>query len=490
MPSRRYHRLLLSLTLLLSLVTAAYPASGAELSATNVTNGTLNAQALTGPVTITVQVPGMKKGDKLYTVFTGIATHSTVERTLKNSDPVTFNFPKANWLENINRTVSVNYYYSTGTVVRRPGATPLTIQVRGEQVSPVFRVVEATNNRLDPATLDGPITVEVYYPTMRAGDTVQLVWSGAAVFSPVLKTVNQPTLLTFKIPKAQVTRSNGQYAQLTYIYQPAGSTTSVTSSVLQLAVGNARPIDADYAAILNARYRDTAPSCADNKPAYYCNGIVIRSTENGAFDPWDPSPAATRLGGVSFSYMRLDAHVSSLYHNSGFILKPQANVEAPQVAPQYLCIYAYDAGTLVGARGDKGCALKARSLGSCTSQNVSTPAQWYAYTQTLANRDYQCSLSTDDPVQFQTSITVRANRPANMEALWNEMMIADWGQGKGATLPMEAIFYKTGYKEEARVFQEKLKTRNNVWLPIVKLDLTQLSGSPFSYSAADQAVLP
>ncbi|WAH57609.1 hypothetical protein LZ023_32385 [Pseudomonas silvicola] len=490
MLSLSYHRLLLSLTLLLSLIVAGAAASAAELSASDVTNGTLNAKALTGPVTVTVQVPGMKKGDKLYTVLTGIATHSTVEKTLKNSDPVTFNFPKANWVENINRTVSVNYYYSTGTVVRRPGATPLSIQVRGEQVSPVFRVVEAPNDQLDPTTLDGPITVEVYYPAMRAGDTVQLVWRGAAVFSPVLKTVNQPTLLTFKIPKAQVTRSADQYAQLTYIYQPAGSTTSVTSSILKLAVGNPPPIDTDYAAVLNARYRDTAPSCAGNKPAYYCNGIVIRSTENGPYDPWDPSPAATRLGGVSFSYMRLDAHVSSLYHNSGFILKPQADVKAPQVAPQYLCIYAYDSGTLVGTRGDRGCALKARTLGSCTALGVSTPAQWYAYTKTLPNRDYQCSLSTDDPAQFQTSITVREQRPANMEALWNEVMVADWGQGKGATLPMEAIFYKTGYVAEAKVFQQKLKDRNNVWLPIVKLNLAQLAGSPFSYSAADQAVQP
>lgn len=378
----------------------------------------------------------------------------------------------------------------------------MTLDARADYLQPT--IIGVVNGALDISHGE-PITVNAYDPNLIPGFKLAVLVTRQPATGPASSDSTEPEsipenkTLSFSLPNGWL-GAPGDRASVSYVMidrivpidrppRTIGYSTEVTLRI----VSNSTPPPTDgqlTAERLNARYRDTAPSCPGNKPAYYCNGIVIRSTENGAYDPWNPSPAAERLGGVSFSYMRLDAHVTGLYHNSGFILQPQASVKAPQVAPQYLCIYAYDAGTLVGARGDKGCALKARSLGSCTSVGVSTPAQWYAYTQTLANRDYQCSLSTDDPVQFQTSLTVRANRPANMEALWNEVMIADWGQNKGATLPMEAIFYNGSAVEEAKVFQRKLKERNNVWLPIIKLDLNQLNGSPFSYASADQAVQP
>ncbi|MNP66887.1 hypothetical protein D3C76_1626480 [compost metagenome] len=97
-------------------------------------------------------------------------------------------------------------------------------------------------------------------------------------------------------------------------------------------------------------------------------------------------------------------------------------------------MYAYDAGTNVGERPNKGCGLKPRDavnadLSTCASKNATTVAGWYAFTKTIKSRDYQCSLSTESAEQFAVSLQVRAQRPSNMESIWNELMVGVWPQG-------------------------------------------------------------
>ncbi|MEB0094453.1 hypothetical protein QN408_24915, partial [Pseudomonas sp. CCI4.2] len=298
-------------------------------------------------------------------------------------------------------------------------------------------------------------------------------------------------------PKTEIAKDVDGDAVVTYSVGIDGNPLEISQPLTLHIIAGSTPGE-DAAKAINARYRDTRDSCSGDTPAYYCDGVVIRATENGNFDPWDPSPSAVKLGGVSFSYMRVDAHVDSLYHNSGFIFFDQNSAIAQQKAPVYLCIYAYDAGTIVGVRSNSGCGLKPRSvpaadLSSCSSVNVRTVEQWYTYTQTLLNRDYQCSLSTADAVQFATSYQVRAKRPPNMEALWNEIMITTWPQDYGASLPIEAFFYKTSASAglaEAKAYQTKFKNKTGRWVPIVRLNLAQLNGEPFSYAATDQAAQP
>ena len=370
--------------------------------------------------------------------------------------------------------------------------------VAADYSAPVF--VGEVNGQLDVGA-GNTITINVQDERLPPGKNLHVqitrypVGAPAEIDQTPVQVIPASHTMSFTVTNQWVGRPGDTLDAVYWVATPSGASGRPDMPVghsepKTLLLTSGSPPGAATAARLNTRYHDTAATCPDNKPAYNCNGIIIRSTESGAYDPWNPSPQAINLGGVSFSYMRLDAHVTNLYHPSGFILQPPADVTPPRMALQYLCIYAYDAGTLVGARGDKGCALKARTLGSCTSVGVSTSEQWYAYTQTIPNRDYQCSLSTDDPVQFQTSLAVRANRPPNMDASWNELMVADWGQDKGATLPMEAIFYKGTGLADAKEFQRKLKARNNIWLPVIKLDLNQLNDSPFSYAAEDQAVQP
>lgn len=158
-------------------------------------------------------------------------------------------------------------------------------------------------------------------------------------------------------------------------------------------LSSTQPTGAQVAMKLNIRYTEDLDDCGVSGsfyPLYNCSGVIIRSTEDGAHDPWNPSPAAIELGAVSFSWLKLSyllieregALVTNLYHNSGFIFLPpdQANAQGKQL--DYLCFYPYDAGTLGddsgtigGHRGSHGCGLKTRAasatdLSTCGSLGV------------------------------------------------------------------------------------------------------------------------
>ncbi|WP_268799873.1 hypothetical protein [Pseudomonas huanghezhanensis] len=350
-------------------------------------------------------------------------------------------------------------------------------------------------------TTDG--TVEVTYPGMNNGDTVGLRYIGLSTYNLAVQTVGATRPLIFKVPQAMITQSVGRSATVTASVG-VGDNALVISAPLTVKVINGFPPvtpppgspGAVIAENMNNRYKDTRAACGANQPAYYCNGVVIRATQDGNFFPWDPSPTAVKLGAVSFAYMRLDAKVENLYHDSGFTFLPQQAAIAQGKAVDYLCIYAYDASTIVGVRGAQGCGLKPRGvaaadISTCSSVNATTLTGWYPYTKTIPNRDYQCSLSTQNASQFSVSLQVRANRPPNMEALWNELTVGLWAQNIPTKLPLEAFFYKnTTGLTEARHYQTKYKTSTGDWLPIIKLDLNQLNGTPFSYNTGDQAVQP
>jgi hypothetical protein len=307
---------------------------------------------------------------------------------------------------------------------------------------------QAVGGQLDLTTLAGAnVTVQMTYPAIAQGDTVGMRWTGTTVYDAPVQTVGATRPLIFSIPNATARANKGASAALTGSVG-VGDSSLVISQPLTVNVIETPPAvhpGQQVANDLNTRYANTSLSCTGNTPAYYCNGVIIRSTENGNYYPWNPSPNAILLGGVSFSYMRKDAYVTGLYHQSGFTFLAQEQAIAKGKVAEYLCIYAYDAGTLVGVRGAQGCGLKPRSApmadaSTCTNVGVSTVAQWYTYTKTLPNRDYQCSLSTANAAQFAVSFQVRANRPPNMEALWNEMMVKTWAQDIPGSLPLESFF--------------------------------------------------
>jgi len=183
------------------------------------------------------------------------------------------------------------------------------------------------------------------------------------------------------------------------------------------------------AAKLNARYADTSPTCRDGRAAFYCNGVLVRTTDQStAFHSWNPSPGSVRGNGASFSYLRADAGVSRFYKSQGFVIREQA---APAGNPMSLrCAYPYDAGT-------GGSADVCRTHGGlCSELGVNSVEVWLARYGARVNAS--CAFDVD-PQQFQLSIDVRKTRGDFYG--WNEFMVAAWPQNNPAQLPIEAFFY-------------------------------------------------
>lgn len=361
------------------------------------------------------------------------------------------------------------------------------------------RFPNSGSSTVDVDAIGDSVTVSFLYKPMTLNDTVGMRWKGRSEWlakTQVVKTPNVP--LMFQIPRSEIAKDIGSTAVVTGSVGVGGNPLLISPPFNVRVTQTGTNPGSRIAANLNARYNARENTCPGNLPAYYCNGIIIRSVDDGPFNPWDPSPSAIKLGAVSFSYFRVDSVVSNFYRDAGFIFLPQAEAAAQGKGMEYLCIYAYDAATAVGVRSGKGCGLKPRSvaaadLSTCASVNVTTEATWYAYSSKLPDRNYQCSLSTQNAAQFAISYKVRSNPPPNIKAAWNELMVNLWPQNYGAQLPIEAFFYKVGNTaslNNAKSFQTKFKANTGIWVPVVALNLRQLTHSPFSYNKADQAVQP
>jgi hypothetical protein len=470
-----------------------------ELPAPNLPDaaaGSLDISKLGASTVANVIYPSLAAGHKVALHWKGVTTYDSPAQTAGTTNPLEFNLPRITAAKDLNKAAELTYTLDIPGVPTQT-SQPLKVQVTSSDMSlPAPALTNLQGGVIDIGRYPGNLTATVTYPDIHPGQKVFVRWKGMSEYSAPIQTASTGNSLTFLIPAPALKGDLAGSGTLEYVVDIDGAVQRV-SELLRVAVTSTISAGQQVANELNARYADTANVCKDSKPAYYCNGVIIRSTENGNYDPWNPSPAAQRLGGVSFSYMRKDSYVNDLYHRSGFTFLPQEVAVSRGKQVDYLCIYAYDAGTLVGVRGAQGCGLKPRSaplrdISTCGSLGVRTVAQWYAYTRTLANRDYQCSLSTADATQFATSFQVRANRPSNMEALWNEMMAKLWPQNIPSSLPLESFFYKSAAAlPEAKIYQTKYAARTaGGWLPIIKLDLTKLNGSPFSYNAGDQAIQP
>lgn len=362
------------------------------------------------------------------------------------------------------------------------------------------------------------IPINYRNPRLRGGDTVSISLApvGSRQTSYVSRpvTVQNPGTLALTLPARELASYIGRSTDITVaIGRGRNPLRFSRPRTVAITVTSGR----DVAARLNARYGNTARSCTYiHKPgyaSYYCNGIIIRSVNNGEFDPWLPSPDAVALQGISFSYFRRDSRVTNFYRSAGFIFLPQREALNQGKAIDYECIYAHDAWTFTGARQKHGCGRRTRALGpndnsSCDAVGATNYTGWVNFTRGLSHISFQCSLSTQDAAQFALSIAVR-NIPAstfpNLQlAAWNELIANLWlntderlpltqaqSQTIGARLPIEAFFYRLGEpssRNDARDFQRKYKERTNLWVPIVALNLSQVNGAPFSFNDTDQVI--
>ncbi|GAA0921929.1 hypothetical protein GCM10009552_43480 [Rothia nasimurium] len=238
----------------------------------------------------------------------------------------------------------------------------------------------------------------------------------------------------------------------------------------------------DVARHLQARYDMKDPqyqTCKNGAAAFVCSGVMIRGTGNlpPPNKPWMPAPGSTK--GVSFSWMRKDSIVTTLYVSNGMITMPAQFLEAGKSNLQVLCGYIANAST-------NGMANKCQN--DCQSRGITTVAQFNATFPSGAGCPFKVAKGTANAAQMWDHIaTIRRGR--NYTA-WNEIIIDNYLSMADRAVPVEAFYYLTGAtasKGYAQTDQKNYKNVTGLWVPVIMVNLTA-GGATFTYNAADQAI--
>ena len=281
-------------------------------------------------------------------------------------------------------------------------------------------------------------------------------------------------------------------------------------AVCQAHSARPRSVGDETASRLNARFDATAASCdaASTKPAYDCNGVLIRATDAVPTedDPdrhaWEPTTGAGTAEALSFSYLRKDVGSRILYGEHarphGLIIREADANGSPGMFPvTVLCSFPHDAVT--GGRGSLGCAASSAypvESRPCKEQGIDTVEAWrkhFAEVTTFPEQFYhQCGFDAD---QAGFALSIASRVPDGMiEAMQHmELMVKTWPAEKPQEVPLEAIFYTAGEYEGnglagARLIQRDYNLVTGKVVPIVRFT-TDPSLPPFSYRVDDQALV-
>ncbi len=277
-------------------------------------------------------------------------------------------------------------------------------------------------------------------------------------------------------------------------------------------------------ALINKNYNEDTTSCTEYgtgkaRGYYFCTGVLLRTTDNGNFNPWESSPTALQLRATSYAWIRHDLNTSSLYKGAGFILLSPADILAEAVpgldflrrgglgATAVQCVYPFDAWTTrTMDRGRFGCDEEGTGLGSTDPYNsygscdnklgFTTAQQWNTHFQSVGQTYHrQCSWNADNAQGWRNMIASHNSFPGRV--YWNEVMLFNWGPTAeaGATAANEmmrrwtvAYFYDqavAGSLATAKVFQQKMAATGKR-VPILRLNFTAAAASRFEFRAADQ----
>lgn len=241
---------------------------------------------------------------------------------------------------------------------------------------------------------------------------------------------------------------------------------------------------------MNARYFYTAPNCVDGRPAYYCNGVILRRVQA---DPerhaWNPSEGSIANDSVAFTYVRADTGITSLIRRGPvYTVKELAAAAAHPMQPK--CIFPTDGFT--SERPD-GCGQSPGEplSGNCFAQGIDTVEKWQAFFKDNHGNWQQCSFFID-LLQFQFSIDVRAHFPPGSEwnrEYFNELVMKAWPQNIPTQLPLESfIFDGTGPLADTQFIQRDYYNVTQRFLPILRMNLSATDRQIFSYFPEDQDV--
>lgn len=317
----------------------------------------------------------------------------------------------------------------------------------------------------------------------------------------------------------------------------AGCSSQVTRDVLPPpAVGGPSPLapraaiqtelsdGAGIAALINKNYNENTNSCTEYgtgiaRGYYFCTGVLLRTTDNGNFNPWESSATALQLMATSYSWVRHDFGTRTFFKRAGFIVLSPADAIADAVpgigylkyaegnrGPAVDCVYPFDAHTTrTMNRGRGGCNFEGTGLsrpmasprwGSCDSGlGYTTSQQWNSHFRSGGEVNYkQCSWSSDNQQGWRNAIASKREFPAQSQ--WNEVMMYNWGGvPDGAPRAAEitrlwivAFFYdyaKPGALADAKAFQQKMANTGKR-VPILRIDFNAAASQRFQFLPGDQ----
>ncbi|WP_150574391.1 hypothetical protein [Pandoraea aquatica] len=238
---------------------------------------------------------------------------------------------------------------------------------------------------------------------------------------------------------------------------------------------------------LTDRYKDLSSSCNGGKdPAFYCDGVLIRMVAVRDMPVWNPRADYFDRDGVSFSYLRADAKVTSVASwtgGTGLIMK---EFNAPSEQRLILkCSFPTDAGT--ASRPDS--CIPPAGYGDprfCDQLGVTSYATWYAR-YSNSNIWGHCPFRPD-PASFQLSITIRRDYPSDviMGYKHNEITMKPWPRDIPAKLPLEAFVAVGNVYADARTIQQGYFGATGRFLPIIRVNVTAAADQVFIYVPGDQ----
>lgn len=258
----------------------------------------------------------------------------------------------------------------------------------------------------------------------------------------------------------------------------------------------------DATELMKYYYYHTVKDCGEGRPAYLCSGLMLRGTQHSSeFFVWNPSPTSVKNGGVSFSYLRDDAKYDrlGLLNYNGYAVKPADSVTPPEIKLSVLCFFPLDAWTDTrnqGGCGDNSTTPQTEPI--CNSVGITTAEQWLAnFNKVNEERPRECGFDVREEKRVEAAKSfyegIRAMQLLKGDSFGrqNEIRVATWAQNIPQQLPILAFIYtRDEGRAPARLDQTDLYTRSKKWVPVINLNLPDISrqDATFSYRAADQAI--
>ncbi|MBX8538574.1 hypothetical protein K5D51_02635 [Pseudomonas cichorii] len=248
--------------------------------------------------------------------------------------------------------------------------------------------------------------------------------------------------------------------------------------------------------LLNNRYQSTASTCANEKPAWQCSGVLVQAAARQAGQMfWHHNANATALGAEGLVYLRSDVGIRQLPQPNGVIFSDLFTAIGDGKQLEILCAYPLTQG-LDNTRGNHGCALPVRfepsanDVSSCSALGVTDAATWLTHFQQQGSKPgQQCSLSSLDPLQFIASLQAHEMLGSPGSAQTNQLQLKNWDPSTARDIPVQALFYdidQAGALSAAQKDQRDYFNATGQWLTVVRMDLQDNSPNVFGFNLQDQ----